>query len=174
MRDSGRSLQVVHYVQSPNSQKTIRPRDEVINDQVMMKWWWKLWWNYDEIGLKTSSKYLARMKGCWDPEFEPSVEEIVDYRWDMAILSVRFLWRACTRGDFPIQSSTWQWRSRSDQPAKAACPNIRVYGACAVCRCVLVQIMAAYISAVQYFSWGCRCVWPCHYMNIQTWFNFYG
>ena len=44
------------------------------------------------------------MKGCWDPEFEPSVEEIVDYRRDMAILPVRFLWRARTRGDFPIQS----------------------------------------------------------------------
>ena len=48
------------------------------------------------------------MKGCWDPEFEPSVEDIVDYRWDMAIFSVRFLWRARTRGDFPIQSSTWR------------------------------------------------------------------
>ena len=41
MRDSGRSLQVVHYIPSPNSQKTIRPRDEVIddesNDEMMMK-----------------------------------------------------------------------------------------------------------------------------------------
>ena len=36
--------------------------------------------NYDEIGVKTASKCLARMTGCWDPEFEPSVEEIVDYR----------------------------------------------------------------------------------------------
>ena len=26
----------------------------------------------------------------------------------MAIFSVRFLWRARTRGDFPIQSSTWR------------------------------------------------------------------
>ena len=34
------------------------------------------------------------MKGCWDPEFEPSVEEIMDYQWDMAILLIRFLWRA--------------------------------------------------------------------------------
>ena len=68
MRDSGCSLQVVHYVQSPNSQKTIRPRDEVIMS------------NDDEIGVKTASKCLARMTGCWDPEFEPSVEEIVDYR----------------------------------------------------------------------------------------------
>ena len=31
------------------------------------------------------------------------------------------------------------------QPAQAARPDIvRVYGACAVCRCVLVRIMAAY------------------------------
>ena len=49
--------------------------------------------------VKTSSKCLARITGCWDPEFEPSVEEIVDYRY-MAILSVRFLWRARTLGDF--------------------------------------------------------------------------
>ena len=37
-----------------------------------------------------------------------------------------------------------RWRSRPGQPAKAARPNIRIYGACAVCRCVLVRIMAAY------------------------------
>jgi hypothetical protein len=33
------------------------------------------------------------MKRRWEPEFERSIEEIMDYR-DMAILSVRFLWRA--------------------------------------------------------------------------------
>ena len=27
--------------------------------------------------MNAASKCLARMKGCWDPEFEPSVEEIV-------------------------------------------------------------------------------------------------
>ena len=36
--------------------------------------------NYDENVVKTVSKCLARMKACWGPEFEPSVEEIVDYR----------------------------------------------------------------------------------------------
>jgi hypothetical protein len=36
------------------------------------------WWNYDEIAVKAVSKCLAPMKGGWDPEFEPSVEEIVD------------------------------------------------------------------------------------------------
>ena len=60
--------------------------------------------------MKTVSRclHVAQMKGCWDPEFEYSVEEIMDYRWYniMAILSVRFLWRSCTRGEFPIQSST--------------------------------------------------------------------
>jgi hypothetical protein len=35
---------------------------------------------YGVIAVKTVSKYLAHMKGCWDPEFEPSVEEIMDYR----------------------------------------------------------------------------------------------
>ena len=43
-------------------------------------------------------------------------------------------------GDFPIQSSTWQWRSRSGQPAQAACLNIRAHGACAVCLCVLYRV----------------------------------
>ena len=33
-----------------------------------------LWWNCHE----TLSKCLAHMKGCWYPEFEPSIEEIVD------------------------------------------------------------------------------------------------
>ena len=36
--------------------------------------------NYDENAVKTVSKYLAHMTGCWNPEFERSVEEIVDYR----------------------------------------------------------------------------------------------
>ena len=29
--------------------------------------------------MKLLSKCLALMKDCWDPEFEPSVEDIVDY-----------------------------------------------------------------------------------------------
>ena len=51
------------------------------------------------------------MKGCWDPEFEPSVEEIVDYpmislwRFSQFAFSSELAFRA---GDFPIQSSTWQ------------------------------------------------------------------
>jgi hypothetical protein len=32
---------------------------------------------YDENVI---SKCLAHMKDCWDPKFEPSVEEIMDYR----------------------------------------------------------------------------------------------
>ena len=35
---------------------------------------------YDEIGVKTASKCLALIKDCWNPEFEPSVEDITDYR----------------------------------------------------------------------------------------------
>ena len=35
---------------------------------------------YDEITMKNVSKCLARTKDCWDPEFEPSIEEIMDYR----------------------------------------------------------------------------------------------
>ena len=44
-----------------------------------------------------------------------------------------------------------RWRSRQDQLAQAARPNVCIYGACAVCQGLLVQIMAAYSSAV-YFS----------------------
>ena len=36
--------------------------------------------NYDENAVKTVSKCLAHMKACWGPEFEPSIDEIVDYR----------------------------------------------------------------------------------------------
>ena len=40
------------------------------NDEIMMK-----------FGGEDCFKIcLACMTGCWDPEFEPSVEEIVDYR----------------------------------------------------------------------------------------------
>ena len=42
------------------------------NDEVIMS-------NDDENAVKTVSKCLARTKACWNPEFEPSVEEIVDY-----------------------------------------------------------------------------------------------
>ena len=36
--------------------------------------------NYDENAVKTVSKCLARMKACWGPEIEPSVEKIMDYQ----------------------------------------------------------------------------------------------
>ena len=63
-----------------------------------------LWWNCCE----TVSKRLACMKGCWDPEFKPSVEEIVDYRWyNMAILSVRFFWWAHTWGGGGFPYTVW-------------------------------------------------------------------
>ena len=51
------------------------------------------------------------MKGCWDPEFEPSVEEIVDYPMISFWRSLSSLSLASSlsgQGDFPIQSSTWQ------------------------------------------------------------------
>ena len=67
----------------------------------------------------------------------------------MVILSVCFLWRTRTRGregEISLFSlAHGRWRSRPGQLAQAARPNVRVYGTCAVCRCVLVRIMAAYI-----------------------------
>ena len=67
MRDSGCSLSCSLHPESQSTKKN-SPTDEVI----MI--------NDDEIAVKTVSKCLARMTGCWDPEFEPSIEEIVDYR----------------------------------------------------------------------------------------------
>ena len=81
------------------------------------------------------------MKGCWDPEFEPSVEEIVEYpmislwRFSQFAFSSEPTFRA---GGFPYSV---EHMAGEGQPARAARPNIvRVHGACAVCRCVLVQI----------------------------------
>ena len=87
---------------------------------------------YDEMMMKllwNCFKMLARMKGCWDPQFEPSVEDIVDYQWhDMAIFSVRFLWRDRIRGGGGgislFSQAHGRWRSRLGQPAQAAHPNI--------------------------------------------------
>ena len=41
----------------------------------------------------------------------------------MAILSVRFLWRARTRGDFPIQFSTWQVEVTSGSTGSSRTPQ---------------------------------------------------
>ena len=84
------------------------------------------------------------MKGYWDPEFEPSVEEIVDYpmislwRFPQFAFSSELAFRA---GGFPYSV---EHMAGEGQPAQAARPNTHVYGACAVCLCVLVRIMAAY------------------------------
>ena len=97
--------------------------------------------NDDENAVKTVSKCLARMKGCWGPEFEPSVEEIVDYpmisllRLSQFAFSSELAFRA---GGFPYSV---EHMAGEGQPAQAARPNIvRAYGACAVCQCVLVRI----------------------------------
>ena len=91
--------------------------------------------------MKTVSKCLVRMKGCWDPEFEPSVEEIVDYpmislwRFSQFAFSSELAFRA--RG-FPYSVEHMAGEGQSVQAVR---PNIgRVYGACAVCQCVLVRI----------------------------------
>ena len=81
------------------------------------------------------------MKACWGLEFESSVEEIVDYpmislwRFSQFAFSSELAFRA---GGFPYSV---EHVAGEGQPAQAARPNIvRVYGACAVCRCVLVRI----------------------------------
>ena len=90
--------------------------------------------------MKTASKCFACMKGCWDPKVEPSVEEIVDYpmislwRFSQFAFSSELVFRA---GGFPYSV---EHMAGEGQPAQAARPSIRVSGACAVCRCVLVRI----------------------------------
>ena len=78
---------------------------------------------------------LARMEGCWYPEFEPSVEDIDDII--MAISQFAFFDELALGGISLFSLAHGRWRSRPGQPAQAMCPNIRVYGACAVCRHVL-------------------------------------
>ena len=101
---------------------------------------------YDEMRMKPMMKLgedcfkcLARMIGCW--EFEPSVEEIVDYpmislwRFSQFAFSSELAFRA---GGFPYSV---KHMAGEGQPAQAARPNsVRVYGACAVCQYVLVRI----------------------------------
>ena len=80
--------------------------------------------NDDENAVKTVSKCLARLKGCWGPEFEPSVEEIVDYpmisllRLSQLAFSSELAFRA---GGFPYSVEHMAGRG---QPAQAARPNI--------------------------------------------------
>ena len=66
---------VFHYIPSPKEfGRAMSNYDETYDetyDEIIE--------TYDEIVVKTASKCFARMKGCWDPKVEPSVEEIVDY-----------------------------------------------------------------------------------------------
>ena len=85
------------------------------------------------------------MKGCWDPEFEPSVEEIVDYpmillwRFSQFAFSSELAFRA---GGFPYSV---EHMAGEGQPAQAARPDIvRVYGACAVFNVSQFEFMAAH------------------------------
>ena len=83
-------------------------------------------------------RVLVRIYG---PEFEPSVEEIVDYptislwRFSQFAFSSELAFRA---GGFPYSV---EHMAGEGQPARAARPNsVCVYGACAVCQCVPVRI----------------------------------
>ena len=80
------------------------------------------------------------MTACWDPEFEPSVEDIVDYPMILLCFS-QFAFSselAFRAGGCPYSV---EHMAGEGQPAQAVCPNIvRVYRACVVCQCVLVRI----------------------------------
>ena len=83
-----------------------------------------------DCGIKTHPGADPGMKGCWDPEFEPSVEEIVDYpmislwRFSQFAFSSELAFRA---GGFPYSV---EHMAGEGQPAQAARSNtVRVYGA---------------------------------------------
>ena len=65
------------------------------------------------------------MKDYWDPEFKPSIQEIMDYRsYIMVIHSVGFLWRIHTLEDFPIFSLHMAGEgAHPGQSAQATHPN---------------------------------------------------
>ena len=87
--------------------------------------------------MKTASKCLARMTGCWNPEFEPSVEEIVDYPMIYGDSLSSLSLASSLSGGISLYSV--EHVAGEGQLAQAARPNIiRVYEACAVCQCVLV------------------------------------
>ena len=73
----GIAIHTYNYIPSPNSKIRIWPTNEVINDEIMTKVMMKIMM---KLGVKTASKCLACMTGCSDPEFKPSIEEVVDYR----------------------------------------------------------------------------------------------
>ena len=73
--------------------------------------------NDDENAVKTVSKCLACMKGCWGPEFEPSVEEIVDYPMISLLHLSQFAFSselAFRAGGFPysVEHMAGQWRRK--------------------------------------------------------------
>ena len=106
----------------------------------MMKLWWNLWWNLWCNCCETVSKCLACMKGCWYPEFEPSVEEIaiVDYQWYNCDNFLFVFFGELALGGFPIQSSTWQVEVTSRSTGSSRVPQsgfhltINIWGGSAI------------------------------------------
>ena len=67
------------------------------------------------------------MTGYWDPEFEPSVEEIMDYIDDIILWQFSqfaFFGELAIWGDFPIQSSTWHVEITSGSTSSSHVPPI--------------------------------------------------
>ena len=116
-------LRTIH----PESQsaREIWPAYEVIMTKMMMKPIMKLLW-------KLFQNVQLCMKG-WDPEFEPSIEEIVDYQWYNYGDSLSSLSLASSYSGMISLFSLAHGRSKS-RPAIATRPNIMQYEACAVCR----------------------------------------
>ena len=93
--------------------------------------------------MKPVSKCFARMKGYWDPEFEPSVEEIVNYptislwRLSQFAFSSELAFRA---GGFPYSVEHMAAQVKVSR-LKLRAPILYAYTEHAqFCRCVLVRI----------------------------------
>ena len=76
------------------------------------------------------------MKGCWDPEFEPSVEEIVDYpmisfwRFSQFAFSSELAFRA---GGFPYSVEHMAGEGQPAQAAPQYCTRIRSMRSLSMC-----------------------------------------
>ena len=74
---------------------------------------------------EVSFKCLARMKGCWDPEFEPSVDHGVSMIYMYGnFLNLLSLVSSYSGGISLFNLAHSRWRSHSGQLAQATCPNI--------------------------------------------------
>ena len=118
LRDEGCSLSFSLYPESQSTKKNSANR------------WGNYDENYDENAVKTVSKIILMFcthEGLLGPRIRTWHRRD---RGDMVILSVRFLWRAHTRGISLFSLAYGRWRSR---PGQATRPRIRSIRSLSMC-----------------------------------------